>query len=362
MDDQEQKVGTISSFLQRLDKIDRSRGQLLFYRGHSKSSFRLEPSVYRNSGWIANEAIMLKELILRCPNDFSGDLSTFQILVKMQHYSLPTRLLDITSNPLVALYFSCTTHEKYDEDGDVIVVGFDIDQVKYFDSDTVSVISNLSRRPTDFKIPSVGTIGAIETNKQIRLFNETYEIERLLHDVRQDKPHFKPIIQRGHLGKVICVKPMLDNPRIIRQDGAFLLFGVDGDKTKPAQLEESSIIERIKVNKAKKVEILMQLKALGISQATLFPEIEQVATHIKKSYQSPELRLRELSFALSQVLDALKQGTPKSIHDVAKQNNVSPMTVSHCISNLNEMGLVERLGSGRNVRWQAKHNIKVVPE
>ena len=359
MDDQEQKVGTISSFLQRLDKIDRSRGQLLYYRGHSKSSYQLNPSIYRNEGWINNEGTMLKELILRCPNDFLGGLSTFQSLVKMQHYSLPTRLLDITSNPLVALYFACFTHGD-DEDGEVIVLGFDIEQVKYFDSDTVSVISNLSRRPADFKVPSVDA--GIEPSEQIDAFNKAKEIKLLLHDVRQDKSHFEPIIQRDHLGKVLCVKPMLDNPRIIRQDGAFLLFVIDEVKTRPAQMETSSVIERITINKAKKIEISTQLKALGISQATLFPEIEQVATHIKARYQSPELRLKELSTPLSNVLDALEQGTAKSFQEVAKQLNVSPISVSHWVGKLNEMGLVDRLGSGRNVRWQAKHNIKVIPE
>lgn len=138
------KIGTISTFLEGLKKLAADDRKLLYFRGHSKRSYKLEPSIYRNSGWVANEAEMFKDLILRCPNEFLDGLTTFQCLVKMQHYGLPTRLLDITSNPLVALFFACETHDK-DDDGEVVVFGYTIDQVKYYDSDTVSVVANLSR-------------------------------------------------------------------------------------------------------------------------------------------------------------------------------------------------------------------------
>lgn len=339
------KVGAISTFLQRLEQVSRTKGSALYFRGHSKRSYRMEPSIYRNTGWISNEATMLKELILRCPNDFSGGLSTFQCLVKMQHYSLPTRLLDVTSNPLVALYFACTTHDKDDEDGEVIVVGFDVDEVKYYDSDTVSVLANVCRRPSDFSVPAIA---------EITLFNVQDEIKLLLHDIRQDKPHFEPAIRPGDLGRVICVKPMLDNPRIIKQEGAFLLFGVDGNKSKAATLEARSVIEKITINRDKKKEIATQLEALGISRATMFPEIEQVATHIKDSYFVPRVDLAKLSSGQDKVFALLRGGIAKSVPEVAKEIGISAGATSHAISKLLEMGIVERIGSGRNVRWQAK--------
>lgn len=350
MSDQDQKVGAISTFLQRLEKVTGTKKGLLYYRGHSKSSYQLEPSVYRNSGWIANEATMLKELILRCPNDFSGGISTFQSLVKMQHYSLPTRLLDLTSNPLVALYFACAAHPESDEDGEVIVLRYGINQVKYYDSDTVSVIANLSRRPINFKVPLDGDVDTFNGGENIKL---------LLHDVRQDKPYFESKIRPGDLGKVLCVKPKLDNPRIIRQDGAFLLFGVDGDKAKAASLEDNSVVERIKINRDKKKELSTQLEALGISKATMFPEIEQVATHIRDSYTVPILDLNRLSGIHKRIFLALNQGDEKSVHEIAKELDITAMTASRMISKLNEMGFVERQGSGRDVSWKAKETIKV---
>lgn len=352
----ENKVGAISTFIQHLEKISGKRDGIVFFRGHSKSSYQLEPSIYRNDGWIANEGTMLKELMLRCPNDFSDGLSTFQSLVKMQHYSLPTRLLDITSNPLVALYFACNTNDH--EDGEVIVLDFDLEQVKYFDSDTVSVISNISRRPFSFQIPSVDII---DEGEKIKAFNKTPEIALLLHDVRQDKPHFEPIIKPAHLGKVICVKPLLDNPRIIRQDGAFLLFGIDRNKAKPAQLDDSSVIARIKINKSNKKVLIKQLESLGISKATIFPEIEQVATHIKGKYERHELHLSELSEMELNVFNYLKNSTTEQNYkDIAKELKIAFLTASRSIRSLENKGLIESFGSRISPRWHVKQAINEI--
>lgn len=347
------KIGAISTFLDHLKKLDVADGMLLYFRGHSKSSYKLEPSIYRNTGWIANEAAMIKELILRCPNDFSGGLSTFQCLVKMQHYGLPTRLLDITSNPLVALYFACETHDTDDKDGEVIVFGYDVDQVKYFDSDTVSVVANLSRRSVDFTVPDVTDIVA---------FNESEGIKLLLHDIRQDKPHFAPIIRSTDLERVVCVKPMLDNPRIIRQEGAFLLFGCNEQKQRPAGLEAKTILGRLIINRDKKKELSNHLETLGVSKATMFPEIEHVAKHIKDAYYIPTIREADLTDVQKRVVSVLRKNGTGSSRDVAAILGITASSTGHLISRLLEMGVVESVGSGREQRWQLRKLIRLVKD
>jgi hypothetical protein len=276
------RVGSVRTFLTEMESFAPEAGFTYFFRGHSRHSHRLVPSVFRNPGWIAHEDVLFKELILRCPNDFDGQASTFQTLVKMQHYSLPTRLLDITSNPLMALYFASEAEKDAPkESGEVVVFRIPTAEIKYFDSDTVSVIANISRRPASFKLPDAGL--------SLDDFNGDGGIRLLLHEVKREKPYFEPAILREHMESVVCVKPKLDNARIIKQDGAFLLFGMDGDKLKPAAIPlgyQAATSRRILVKHAEKADVRKQLESLGLTQAAIFPEIDKVADFIKRAYAS----------------------------------------------------------------------------
>lgn len=270
-------VGSVRTFLDALEKIDQDVGDILFFRGHESHAFELLPSVYRNIGLIENEDVIFKELVLRCPNEFAGIDSTFQMLVKMQHYSLPTRLLDITLNPLVALYFaSITTTQK--ESGEVVVFRFPKTSVKYFDSDTVSVISNISRRPSSFSFDMSADVDAFNASQQARL---------LLHEIKKEKPYFEGHIKPADLASVVCVKPKLDNARIVRQDGAFLLFGAKGVKSTPAQVSQEYLArpEGRRIIITNKSLIRKQLGSLGLTQGTIFPEIDRVAEYIRRVYE-----------------------------------------------------------------------------
>ncbi len=350
MNKEDLRIGAISTYLQRLDEVRVKNRGVLYFRGHSKYSYQLEPSIYRNSGWIKNEATMLKELILRCPNDFKNGMITFECLVKMQHYSLPTRLLDITSNPLVALYFACQLHDKDDQDGEVVVSEFPVDDVKYFDSDTVSVLANLSKRSINFNFPQTSNIEA---------FNNGGDIPLLLHDVRQDKPHFEPAIRPEDLRKVICVKPILDNPRIIRQEGAFLLFGIGSEKGKPAQINEKTVVGRLRINREKKKDLLLQLESLGVSDATLFPEIEKVAGHIKATYHEPDPSvLNGLGEIERKIINRLAINPNVGSGDLALMFGMQIQSVSRSLSNLQNLGLIERMGTGRSVSWRVVESVR----
>lgn len=361
----DKRIGVLSTFLQHLDKLGTDGKKLRYFRGHSKQSFQLKPSIFRNSGWIGNEATMLKELILRCPNDFASMPTTFQCLVKMQHYGLPTRLLDVTSNPLVALYFACETHEKGDEDGEVIIFDYDVGEVKYFDSDTVSVISNLSRRPSEFVVPEFPNIKDAKPDDLINSFNQQEAIKLLLHDIGSDKPHFLPKVLREDLLRVVCVKPLLDNPRIIRQEGGFLLYGCNATKLDPAPLEDKVISGRFTINRDEKQNLLNQLRTLGISRATMYPEIEQVAKYVKDAHWMPSIDISKLTPIQGSVFGVLRDGPARTVLDVVSivalsMPTISSRIVSRTISELQGKGAVELVGSGRERRWQRAGNITIV--
>ena len=228
-----------------------------FFRGHSKNTFKPIPSVFRD-GNIKYESRMFHEAIRRNPVDFVGTMSTFDQLVKMQHYELPTRLLDITTNPLIALYFACKEYKN--EDGELLIYPMMREQIKYYDSDSVCVLSNLAKLPSNF------------------IF--TKDKDYLVYDIQQDKPSFKgKYLKADATKKVLCVMPKLNNERIICQQGAFFIFGMGASKDKPAQLTDEPI--KIRILAEGKDVILKELQMLGINEATLFPETDKVMKQIK---------------------------------------------------------------------------------
>ncbi len=285
MDNSErQSIGTVRTFFLELDRLnlDKPSDEIYYFRGHADlEGYKLIPSIYRDLDFIENEHRMFREIIMRCPNDFSNNMTAFEKLVKMQHYKLPTRLLDLTGNPLVALFFAVYKEPK--KDGEVLIFKVPKNKIKYYDSDTVSILSNIAKLNEDFCIKKIKG-GSIE------IFNSDDNVKYLLHEIKEDKPYFEPNIEAEDLESVLCVKPKLDNPRIIKQDGAFFLYGIQDEKKNPAIIPDSYKVttefDRLIIRKETKRAISQQLSTLGLNRATLFPEIDYVSEYLKEIFMN----------------------------------------------------------------------------
>lgn len=276
-------VNTINQYIALLDKIGESKDKL-FFRGHSNVSYQLIPSVFRKKEWIENEKLMYQELLINCANDFNQIEGHLATLAEMQHYGLPTRLLDVTQNPLVALYFACEGADN--NSGEVIAFRVCREDIKYPQSDTVTILASLPlftyEEQKDFYEKSINYYGKVED------FNT--DIERLVHEVRMERPGFVGRIQQEDLRKCIVVIPSKNNRRLEKQEGAFIVCGLleehYGNKKKNT-IDEM----RVRSKEGKKLvciingkdKLLRQLNSLGINKSKVYPEIDDVADYIKNN-------------------------------------------------------------------------------
>ncbi|WP_308022636.1 FRG domain-containing protein [Neisseria oralis] len=330
------EISSVSDLLEILKEIgEPEQGHTRFFRGQADVRWRMLPGIYREGCeyLIENEHKIIKDTFTNCPDDFSPDDTLFEKLVKLQHYGYATRLLDLTANALVALYFAAWNKEHHDKDGELIILDIPDEEVKYGDSDTVAVLSALSLQSEDFDLIEIidnsqvpmymktledtfkakqirSHMKAFETEgyKEIKkimqsvldkiqiaygdsfktAFNEQKEIASLIHDVRTDKPSFRPVIEFSDFDRVLCVRAKLNNARISRQQGCFLLFGISNNKLRPASIPDGW--QRKAKNGQKfivrnKESIMEELKFFGISKKTLFPELESQAEEIMSQYK-----------------------------------------------------------------------------
>lgn len=252
------------------------KGVSIFYRGHANKRWKLEPAIYREDGILINhEHEMAFELMRNCPYDFQKCKTPFEKLARMQHYGLPTRLIDITTNPLVALYFAALQDEG--ADGEILVFFVKNECIHNYDSAELHQLAGIS-----FSSPeSIRTVPKemVETLPRTEL--QQYVFEETVH---LEKPYQLSDSESNYnLDAVVCVLPKLDNPRIVRQQGVFFLFGVqNGDKKLLSELDVQCV--RFTVNAKNKAGIRNELDQLSINQKFCFPEIDKVASYIKEKY------------------------------------------------------------------------------
>jgi hypothetical protein len=256
----------------------------VFYRGVNQIYRETPhiPSIYYPDGFIEKEDTIFKEALSFFPEELLAQKTTVEKLIIMQHYRFPTRILDISKNPLIALFFACfpdVREETLKKDGMVYLFKVPKKEIKYCDSDAVSVISNLCKRSIDFSIRDIYHLDREDFNKEER-------IEHLVHEIHDEKPYFHLVVQKEDINSVVCLRPRMNNPRIIRQDGYFFLFGIDYEKKNCAKLIPDWIDDRqFLIPHDAKQNILKELDMLNINEAFVYPDYEHISTDIRKKYK-----------------------------------------------------------------------------
>ena len=175
---------TISQYLTKIDlnkknhfsSMKKSQPKVIYYRG-TQFNYDLSASLYRNNKDPKLEHIINNRIIQNMPNSFKDCETFFDKLTILKHFNCPSRLLDITENPLIAAFFSLDDYYS-DENSDfgTIYCCFpkDFDRIKNSkNSDSVSLLSALS---TTNKALFISQKGIINITNKIQNFLNDKEI------------------------------------------------------------------------------------------------------------------------------------------------------------------------------------------
>ena len=284
------EIDSVSSFIEYIRSIKESADGTsteLYFRGQETEFWDIEPSIFRDD-MLSIEHKLMQIPLQKSPTEFRDLNSMFDIMTKYQHYGMCTRLLDLTTNPLVALFFACKTHglEKYDtEDGEVEKEPYGVIYYtdKYYPSQS-----------TDMEIQIVSALASYDLEKENTLFDILEKLNRDRIIDEKTKNHwldnfsdFVKIIQSNYM-----VMPTYTNERLRKQSGVFLLasmfsFNKEYDINKSiiskakGKLKEEFNEMCFYVSGENKEVILKELDLYNINEATLFPELEHQLSYIK---------------------------------------------------------------------------------
>lgn len=273
------QIKSVSDFVKHVLEWRENELSPVAFRGQKYTDWKTIPKLFREDvGLYEHEKTAVRDLFSVHPQEFHSDETMFDRLVRMQHYGLPTRLLDVTINPLVALYFACEDHiiDKIPQDGKVQAIFTSEAQMRYYDSDQVSCLANLA----NLTLAEKDELFSAAKTMEIEEFNNAPIVQRLIWFVRIEKPHFLPKINPEHLLSLVFVKPKMSNRRIIAQSGAFLIYGIRQD----ARYDSRIRARRAIVPAARKSNLRQELEFLGVHAGTIFPELDKAAGYITERY------------------------------------------------------------------------------
>lgn len=99
-------IQTVSNYIQEIEKLINNKEHNYYFRGQDDAFSNTLPAIFRSRKLLDNEDNLFNDFLMTDPQLFEKCRTNFERMALMEHYHLPTRLLDVSSNPLIALFFA----------------------------------------------------------------------------------------------------------------------------------------------------------------------------------------------------------------------------------------------------------------
>jgi hypothetical protein len=225
----------------------------LWFRGHGDARWKLEPGVYRSTFGASNEIERLRKE-RHLSQDFrvgsaglrEGTMTDVDLYFLQQHYGMPTRLLDWTSNALTALYFAVFNESHWKADGEVLML-----DAYQFKAD-IGIGIATGRR--DAVKNAIGIITTWPADKAAA------DLPKTIFPVRPDRFDIRMSLQRAGFTFHVPTQPELTEA-------------------------VNSTLLRVRVAAGKKKAIRSQLGALGVDHFGVFGDLESLSAQLKIAHE-----------------------------------------------------------------------------
>lgn len=245
------------------DVIHFSRGAI--YRGVSKSSHELRPAIGRigskDTKRRRNTALAVEHRLL---NNFQTRSSALvqpmdftSLVVLAQHHGIPTRLLDWSLNPLVALFFAVRNDK--DNEGKVYIA----DDIEYRAQDKIGYEKYVIGHDTQLKDEFM------EQNNENKVYIAYQEFILSKKEINIDICQFNPI----------CI-----DPRMTAQ-ASVLTFHPD-----PFTPMTQGVVKEILIPAEAKEDIMEILERCGVHEFALFPDLDGLSRWLKDVFWSKVMK------------------------------------------------------------------------
>jgi hypothetical protein len=266
----EERPTSFQEYVGLIEKYQAVAQKSLWYRGCGSSLYELLPTLYRHRTIKRPEKLsqLEEQLMMRFRqrslpyvNRPLGD--DWDTLFLMQHYGVPTRLLDWTENPFVALFFAVMNRNfKVSGRGEHRTLKFANDAVVWLLDPIAWNHHGLAHQNFDRGIPF--------TNDSAL------------------GPYKPPITTRDDRNSPVAMNGAHNSARIVAQRGAFTIFG---DSTEPMETAfdrrtfPADSLVRIVIDKTLIPTLRKSVVNHGITESVVFPDLDGLAREIKREFE-----------------------------------------------------------------------------